>query len=118
MQKDLGEVLREAVSKSNLSITGICSQLKRERSWLYYQFRRKNIPIEILLMIGTVIRHDFTEDVPELKRITGMKMMNDSNTDTYGKSNAEFWKSKYYSLLEEHIILLKQLNARQGKTKN
>jgi len=117
MQKDLGLVLREAVAKSNMSITGICDQLKKERSWLYYQFRRKNIPIEILVMIGAVIRHDFTDDVPELKRISSAKSFSDSNNDTYGKNNAEFWKTKYYTLLEDHLALMKQQNPIQSSGK-
>lgn len=65
--------------------------------------------METMMLIGNVIRHDFTEDIPELKKLSTLKSFNENQTDRYGKGDEEFWKNKYYALLEEHLQLLKQI---------
>jgi hypothetical protein len=102
MQNDQGIILQKAVLKSGISISEIGRRLGRGRSWLYFQFSRNKVPVEVFFQIGNIINHDFTEDVQELKKFSSPASNNNE------KETAEYWRMRYYKLLEEHVELLKQ----------
>jgi hypothetical protein len=102
MQNDQGIILQKAVLKSGISVSEIGRRLGKGRSWLYFQFSRQKVPVEVFFQIGNIINHDFTEDVQELRKFSSaIKNKNDIET-------AEYWRMRYYKLLEEHVELLKQ----------
>jgi len=102
MQNDQGIILQKAVLKSGISISEIGRRLGKGRSWLYFQFSRNKIPVEVFFQIGNIINHDFTEDVSELRKFAPVSPRKNE------EETIEYWKMRYYSLLEEHVELLKR----------
>ena len=102
MQNDQGNILQKAVLKSGISISEIGRRLGKGRSWLYFQFSRNKIPVEVFFQIGNIINHDFTEDVAELRKFAPVSARKNE------EESIEYWKMRYYSLLEEHVELLKR----------
>ena len=105
-----GELLEAAIRKSGIPITRIVNQLKHSRRWLYNQFSRPDVSIDIMLEIGKIIHYNFAQDLPELKQDRRMNgMIKEGNEVGYGEHSAQFWKDKYMLLLEEYNDLLKSL---------
>ncbi|MFM2285350.1 MAG: hypothetical protein RLZZ543_847 [Bacteroidota bacterium] len=105
-----GELLEAAIRKSGIPITRIVNQLKHSRRWLYNQFSRPDVSIDVMLDIGKIIHHNFAQELLELKqdrRINGISKEDDGVG--YGEQSAQFWKDKYMRLLEEYNELLKSL---------
>jgi hypothetical protein len=102
MQNDQGIILQKAVLKSGISISEIGRRMGKGRSWLYFQFSRNKIPVEVFFQIGKIISHDFTEDVAELRKFSPIVAPNNE------EENVDYWKMKYFKLLEEHVELLKR----------
>jgi predicted transcriptional regulator len=95
-----GEIIKVAVYESGFSITDIAKRLGRSRKWMYIMFENSNVSLDVVLEIGKIIHHDFSEDMPELK----------SQIRTTQQSTAlpeSYWKDKYLKLLEEYNELLK-----------
>jgi hypothetical protein len=78
----------------------------KSRKWLYDAFENPMLSIEHVLEIGRIIHHDFTQDIPELRR-------NYQQTDTSVGVEEVKWKDKYITLLEEHQKLLERFLAMQ-----
>jgi hypothetical protein len=70
-------------------------------------FENSNVSLDIVLQVGRLIHHDFTDEIKEINAVT--TIINESPT-AYEKevSNADYWKDKYLKLLEEYNLLLKQ----------
>ena len=106
-----GELLAKAIKESGIPVTRIVSSMKRSRRWLYNQFARTDVPLDVFVEIGKIIRHDFSADIQELrKRTEHAASFNDSGETPYPAENAQFWKDKYLRLLEDYTELLKSKN--------
>ena len=93
-----GEIIKEAVYKSGYPITELAKRLDKSRRWIYIMFENNNISLDVVLQIGKIIHHDFSDEIRELKN---------SVIATEEETSAEYWKNKYLKLLEEHTELLK-----------
>jgi hypothetical protein len=105
-----GELLKQAIRESGIPKTRIVSETKRSRRWLYNQFERSDVSLDVLLEIGKIIHHDFSLEIPELrtKPIGIPKLAADPDYEQYNET-PQFWKNKYFKLLEEYTDLLRQL---------
>ncbi len=65
-----------------------------------------------ILEIGKIIYHDFSKNIPELKTNDVSEVKQET---TYDKMDNQFWKDKYFTLLEEHNVLLKEYLALKTK---
>ncbi|MFZ4670826.1 MAG: hypothetical protein ACOYLT_02315 [Flavobacterium sp.] len=101
-----GEILKEAIYKSGIPITELAKRMGKSRRWMYLMFENSTVSLDLVLQIGKIIHHDFSDSIKELS--TSLKG-NESPT-AYEKEafNAEYWKDKYLKLLEEYNLLLKQ----------
>ena len=73
---------------------------------MYLLFDNPNIPIDLILQIGKIIYHDFSLEFLEV--IQGKKIVNEPQ-NTYGNNDeVAFWNEKYFTLLEQYNVLLKQ----------
>lgn len=105
-----GELLRKAVDESGIPKTRIVQSLNKSRRWLYNQFADPNVAIDTLLNIGKIIHYDFTEKIPELKKILPViETLSRDEQSPYTESDAQYWKDKYLRLLEDYTALLKKL---------
>jgi len=102
-----GEIIKEAVYKSGISITELAKRLGKSRRWMYLMFENNSVSLDIVIQIGKIIHHDFSKEFKEFS--PSQKVLNESPT-AYEKeeSSAAYWKDKYLKLLEEYNVLLKQ----------
>jgi len=100
-----GEIIKEAIYQSGYSITKLAGRLGKSRRWMYLQFENSNVSLDLILQIGEIIHHDFSNDFKELK--TKSKVINDPK-NIHSNEEVEFWKNKYLTLLEEYTELLKK----------
>jgi hypothetical protein len=108
-----GEILETAIRQSGVPITRIVKKLSKSRRWLYNQFTRQDVSLDIFLEIGKLIHHDFSHELSEFKsNARRSHLVEDANDNEYGNQTAQFWKDKYMHLLEEYNELLKSLNLK------
>lgn len=106
-----GEILKKAIDESGMPKTRIHRLMGISRKTLYNKFSEPDVPLEFLMKMGRVIHHDFSHEIPELKKID--PIMNDSSANPVYYTDAEYWKNKYLALLEEYNALLKE--SKKGK---
>lgn len=104
-----GEIIKIAVYKSGFSISELAKLLGKSRRWMYLMFDNSNVSLDLVLQIGKIIHHEFSDSIKELP--TSLKV-NESPT-AYEKEgiSANYWKDKYLKLLEEYNLLLKKSKA-------
>jgi predicted transcriptional regulator len=100
-----GEIVEKAIRESGYSITKVVEKLGKSRRWIYHLFQNPNAPIDFILEIGKIIHHDFYSEVDELKPVALANAINGSNEETI-----DYWKNKYYKLMEDHHELIKKHN--------
>ncbi len=100
------EIVEQAVRASGHKLSQLALKMGKSRKWLYDAFENPTLSIEHVLEIGRIIHHDFTQDIPELRR-------NYQPSDTATKVEEVKWKDKYITLLEEHQKLLERFLALQ-----
>jgi len=97
-----GEIIEKAVRNSGLAISKIAAKLGKSRRWMYLMFENPNVPYETVLEIGKILHYDFSDD---------LKLVNISTSEPiepYGNKDVNYWREKYYTLLEEYNELLKK----------
>ncbi len=97
-----GEIVEKAIRESGYSITKVVEKLGKSRRWIYHLFQNPNAPIDFILEIGKIIHYDFYSEIEELKPRVHSHTPRTSNEDC-----VEYWKTKYYKLMEDHHKLLK-----------
>lgn len=105
-----GEIVENAIRKSGYSISRLAIKLGKSRRWMYLMFDNPNVSIEAVLKIGSIIHHDFTNEIVGLKNFAASKAARDPE-EKYNPldKTAVYWKEKYFQLLEEHHQLLKKI---------
>jgi hypothetical protein len=105
-----GELLKQAIRESGIPKTRIVISTNKSRRWLYNQFERSDVSLDVLLEIGKIIHHDFSLEVAELrsKSADNAKLVEDSDFAQYNET-PEFWKNKYFKLLDAYTDLAKKL---------
>jgi CRISPR/Cas system-associated exonuclease Cas4 (RecB family) len=84
------EILKEAIYKSGVPITELAKRMGKSRRWMYLMFYNSNVSLDLVLQIGKIIHHDFSDSIKELP--TSLKV-NESPT-AYEKEgiSADYWK--------------------------
>ena len=76
------------------------------------------LPLEQLLKYGRVIHHDFSEDIPEIARITieePHEMYNIPKTLGEAIKQRDYWKEKYYQLLDSYHKIALEKRAKRPR---
>lgn len=106
-----GEIIKEAVNQSGISVTQVAKSLHVTRKTVYNIFDRVDVDNDTILKIGQIIHYDFTEKFPKLSKITRtedpQEKYNIKDLEQL-KADVDYWKGKYIELLEEHNKLLKK----------
>lgn len=100
-----GEIVETAIRNSGIPLTTIAKKLGKTRQWLYLLFSNPNVPLDVILSIGKIIYHDFNEEINALNSIIKVE----EPTNEY-LSDSNYWKEKYFLLMEEHHALMKRLS--------
>lgn len=77
----------------------------KSRRWIYNVFEMPDLSLDLVLEFGKILHYDFSDEIPQIANRT--TILNDMEVP-YGVNKAEYWKTKYYSLLEEYNELLKK----------
>ena len=99
-----GEIVEQAIRNSGIPLTTIAKRMGKTRQWLYFVFDNPNVPLDIVIEIGKIIYYDFTQEIASLSTLP---QVNDDQS-TYQKLDANYWKEKYFQLMEEHLALIKK----------
>jgi hypothetical protein len=111
----IGEIIEKVIRESGYSITTIAQKLGKSRRWMYLLFDNPNVPIDLILQIGKIIYHDFSLEFPEI--IKRQSITNHTEKENQ-KTADNFWKEKYFTLLEEYNTLLKKELDKKSDKKN
>ncbi|MCD6066280.1 MAG: hypothetical protein K0S33_1106 [Bacteroidetes bacterium] len=115
MQKHLGKILEKAVRESGFPISKLAIRINYTRQHMYNLFQQEKVDLMLLVEIGKIIHHDFSEEVKELgkynKHETGLSVADPG-------PGYEVLESKYIELLEEYNRLLKEYNDLLKKKKS
>lgn len=104
-----GEIVEKAVKENGLPIKRLAEKLKLSRRTIYNYFKTPDLSLDIVLEIGKIIYHDFSDEISELKKIRANIGEQES---VYSNETAEYWKNKYLILLEEYNLVLKKVNKK------
>ncbi len=104
-----GEIVERVVRNSGIPLTRIAVRMGKSRRWVYNAFETSDLSIDLILEFGKILHYDFSQDIPQMKNT---KSIVSDLPITYGEENAEYWKDKYYRLLEEHNELLKEISKK------
>ena len=106
-----GEIVEKAVRESGFSIVQLAKRMHKSRKWVYNSFENSLLPLDYVLQIGKIIHYDFSSEIPEIHRpgkgllLVGVPEIEHVNPE----ETVEYWKSKYYNLLEEYTKILKSI---------
>ncbi|MBL4678625.1 MAG: helix-turn-helix transcriptional regulator [Mucilaginibacter sp.] len=114
MDKHHGQIIEYIVRKNGYSISDLARNTHVNRRSIYNWFNQKHLKADIIFNIGCVLRHDFSQEFPELfvsddfKVISKVGQIHLPQVNTTHSEN-EFYKDKYLSLLERYNDLLVEI---------
>ncbi|AMR33527.1 hypothetical protein A0256_19915 [Mucilaginibacter sp. PAMC 26640] len=111
MDKHYGQIVEYRVRKNGYSISDLAKGLQVNRRSIYNWFNQRHLKKDIILSIGCTLRHDFTEELPELFSAEDFKCClygptTESSETAETQSENERYKDKYVALLEQYNQLL------------
>jgi hypothetical protein len=106
-----GQLLENAVKASRLNIEFVADKAGYSRSSYYKHKEERDLDYHILAAYGRALKHDFTEDLPEMP-----KYIMEEPGETYGKTPSlqdaikqrDQWRDKYYELLEKYNKMIEE----------
>ncbi len=101
-----GEILENAVRKTEFPIKLLAKRLGKSRRHIYHLFERREISVDVLIEVGKIIQYDFSNDFADLANIQKDFKVEELSDSKGTYESLEYWKAKYYDLLERHELLL------------
>jgi len=113
--KHKGEIIEKAIRSSGISVTELAKRIKKSRRYVYNLFEKNDVPVETILQIGKIIHYNFFKEIKEIQPAgyifnEDKSSVNDNDPDISYKP-AEYWKNKYFELLEKYNQLLSEYLA-------
>jgi hypothetical protein len=110
-----GEIIEKAIRQSGFPITKVAKKMGKSTRWMYYLFDSHNVSLDYVLEIGEIIHHDFSDQITELKKykIQQRALTSEDITKTDITETVEYWKDKYFELLDQHHKLLLKFPAKK-----
>jgi predicted transcriptional regulator len=106
MMKHRGEIVEKAVRQNGYPLTKLAIRLGKSRRWIYNAFENAQLSIDYILAIGKIIHYDFSEEIDELKGTSSTIEESSFQPYTAQSKDVDYWKMKYYELLEKYNTLL------------
>ena len=69
MEKIIGQLIQERIKAIKMDVTVFADLINRERSAVYYMFKKDNIDTVLLKKIGQILEYDFFQDLLEPETI-------------------------------------------------
>jgi AcrR family transcriptional regulator len=107
-----GELLETAVRESATNITQMVKKMGISRGTFYNHVKDPQLSFETLARYGQVIKHDFSQDLPDMKRYAF-----EEPEAPYGLPQTleeaieqrDYWRERYYQKAEEYNQLVLRL---------
>lgn len=123
MDKHYGHIMERIIRRTGYSISELARLTNVNRRSIYNWFNQKNLKPEIIFRIGCALKHDFSEEFPELFTEEDFQNVSGKKTDeegtvptTFTESGSSYWKDKYIHVLEEYNkLLVKQVKNEPTK---
>ncbi|WP_134092140.1 helix-turn-helix transcriptional regulator [Olivibacter sp. XZL3] len=113
MEKHYGHIIERIIRRNGYSISELARLTNVNRRSIYNWFNQKSLKPEIIFRIGCALKHDFSEEFPELftedefqKVIAPEKTTPDETPAATSEGTSNYWKDKYIKILEEYNRLL------------
>ena len=107
-----GEIVKEQILLSGMKISHIAAKLGITRATLHNWLREKDLRMEKILRVGSVIEYDFSNEILGINGENKSENILRKKLEEYRAENAELSR-KYIKLLEEYNRLL--LKIKNGK---
>lgn len=108
-----GKILHAAAKRGTKTIVRIACEAGYEKSSFYMHIKQAQLPLDILFKYRKAIPHQFEMEIPEMSVYLDQNLIKKAieKKSTYEELQLEkdFWRDKFYMLLEEHHKLLKEL---------
>lgn len=120
MESHDGAIVEKVVRRSGLSITELARRCNVNRRSVYNWFNQKTLKLDVIIKIGGVLEHDFSQEFPESfdkKEFAGIKHISDPDEqeeEQPDQNNIHYWMSKYIVLLEKYNELLQNQNPKDS----
>lgn len=111
-EKHYGQLIERIIRRNGYSISELARLTNVNRRSIYNWFNQKNLKPEIIFRVGCALKHDFSEEFPELfnendfQKIISSTKANPEETPTETEVSSGYWKDKYIKVLEEYNRLL------------
>ncbi|MBE9585863.1 hypothetical protein IM792_15510 [Mucilaginibacter sp. JRF] len=117
MNKHHGQLIEYRVRKNGYSISDLARNLNVNRRSIYNWFNQPYIKKDVILHIGIILRHDFSQEFPEMFTSEEFESVHKFKPTGFGTQRTvttnqddEIYKDKYVNLLEKYnMLLLKSL---------
>jgi hypothetical protein len=104
-----GALLDKAVRESSTNISQMVKKLGISRGTFYNHTKDPNLSFEQLTKYGKVIKHDFSQDLPEMKKYAFEEAdvpYGVPRTFEEAMEQRDYWRERYYKKQEEFLRLL------------
>lgn len=98
-----GEIIEKAVRASGIKITELAKKMNLSRRHIYNLFEEPDLSLEYVYKIGRIIHYDFTNEIKLYLKNSDSDIIENTSEDSklYG-NKTEYWKNKYFDLLEKY----------------
>ncbi|WP_293883545.1 hypothetical protein [Sphingobacterium sp. UBA1498] len=108
-----GLILHKAAKRNKKSITQIAKDAGVDQSTFYYHKDQEDLPFDILYKYAVAMDYFFSAELPEFTEWLKENRLDVQNEETHLSienlvKERDYWKDRYYSLLEEHNKLIKE----------
>jgi len=118
--KHRGEIIEKVVRESGIPISIIAKSLKKSRQFVYNIFGNPNVPVDIIVLIGKITHHDFSQEFKDLivapkkyKVVPSTETLNEDDQN----NDANHWRTKYLEVLEKYNQLLQEIVKKNKRKK-
>lgn len=109
-----GQIIEKVIRRNGYSISELARLTDVNRRSVYNWFNQKYLKPAIIHKIGIALKHDFSNEFPELFVKSEQRGLSSTSDDAVfvedeqdGRMRTEqYWKDKYIDLLEKHNQLL------------
>nr|WP_294941711.1 hypothetical protein [uncultured Mucilaginibacter sp.] len=102
MDKHHGKIIEYTLRKNDYNISDLAKSMNVNRRTLYNWFTHEKIKKDIVFRIGCIIRHDFSQQFPEMFSSDDFNVINLPKKKQLLGDEGNFWKNKYLTLLNEY----------------
>jgi DNA-binding XRE family transcriptional regulator len=114
----MGEILEKAIRKNRTNITALAKRVNCSRQHIYDLFEEDYIPdLQLIEKIGKVIKHDFSEEIAELKNPLHTAVEPKEGYENLTEKEQIVLLEQKYKLLEQRYAgLMERYRLLQEKT--